>query len=316
MKTAQKVAFTTCIATLILVAVGVLVRVTGSGLGCPDWPLCHGGAVPPGDQGHEPIIEFLHRAVAGIVGILIVLTAVLAWMYYRHAESVLWAATANVPLVGLQGFLGAITVWRELPPEIVATHLLTAMIILSLLALTAFGMYRADPDNARETPKPPGTERTLARLAVLSLLFFAGVVWIGGFMSESGAATACEGWPLCNGSIFPANDDHEVTHMIHRYLAGGLIFVLAPLAVIAWRARHHIAWAMPIAIGVSVLYVVQVFVGALNVWYTFPDVLTISHTVLASLLWFTLSAAAVLGYYAPVRSTGTNFGRQQSEVTA
>ncbi len=316
MKTAQKVAFTTCVATLVLIAIGVWVRASGSGLGCPDWPLCHGQAVPPGDLGHEPIIEFIHRVAAGAVGILIIITAALAWIYYRHSEPVLWSATANVPLVGLQGFLGAITVWQELPPEVVATHLLLAMIILSLLALTAFGMYRADPDRYEQNRKRSPAERNLGRLAVLSLLFFPLVLWIGGYMTESGAATACSGWPLCDGHILPANDNQEIMHMLHRYLAGLYVLLLAPLSWFAWKRRQEIAWASTVALSVAGLYVVQVFVGALNVWFTFPQPLTISHTVIAALLWFAISAAAVLGYYAPVRHPERTFVTEPNEVTA
>ncbi len=61
----------------------------------------------------------------------------------------------------------------------------------------------------------------------------------------------------------------------------------------------RIAWARPVAVALSVLYVAQVLAGALNVWYTFPDELTVSHTVLAASIWFTLSAAVALTYYVP-----------------
>jgi heme A synthase len=316
MKTAQKVAFATCIATLVLIAIGVWVRASGSGLGCPDWPLCHGQVVPPGDQGAEPLIEFTHRAVAGSVGILVIVTAVLAWLHYRHIEGILWTATATVPLVGLQGFLGAITVWRELPPEIVATHLLLAMIILSLMVITAFGMYRSDPDRIEQNRLRQPTNRVIARLSMLSLLYFVLVLWIGGYMTESGAADACSGWPLCNSYFLPANDDQEITHMLHRYLAGAFAFILLPLAWYAWKQRGRLSWAAPVALSVAGLYLVQVFVGALNVWYSFPQPLTISHTVIAALLWFVLSVAAVLGFYAPVRVAERVDQRSLAEVTS
>ena len=59
------------------------------------------------------------------------------------------------------------------------------------------------------------------------------------------------------------------------------------------------------AIGLGVLYVAQVVVGALNVWYTFPDVLTISHTVIAASIWFTLASAVALTFYAPAIAART-----------
>ncbi len=316
MKTAQKVAVATCALTLALVAIGAWVRASGSGLGCPDWPLCHGGVVPPSDIGHEPLIEFSHRFVAGIVGLLIISIAFFAWRFYRFAPFVFWPAIILVPLVGIQGLLGAITVWRELPPEIVATHLLTAMFVLSLLALTTVGMFLNDPDHAGKTDKILSVpRRRLGMLSITSLVAFGFVLWIGAYVAKSGAATACEGWPLCNGGILPTSDDQEITHMLHRFLAGALVFLLAPLVVAAWRRRRVLGWAGPLAIAVTALYTTQVMVGALNVWYTFPEPLTISHTAIAGTLWFALSVGAALALYVPV-SQPVQQKYPRTEVTA
>ncbi|MCA9825146.1 MAG: COX15/CtaA family protein [Dehalococcoidia bacterium] len=297
MKTAQRVALVTTLATLLLVAVGVLVRATGSGLGCPDWPTCHGGVVPPGDLGHQPIIEFSHRFVAASVGLLVIATAAYAWRYYRGVPAVLWTAILVVPMVMAQGLLGAITVWRELPPEIVATHLLTAMVILSMEAFVVVGMYRADPERGAAfagTRWPRG-----GRVALLSLATFAVLLWIGGYMSESGASTACSGWPLCNGSVVPAADEHEVVHMLHRYIAAAFALPLGWLLLLLWQSRSDRAWATASAILIGGLYLVQVAVGALNVWYDFPDPLTISHTTIAATIWLTLSFSLALSLFYP-----------------
>ncbi len=298
MKNAQRVAVVTTLATLILVGVGALVRATGSGLGCPDWPTCHGGLVPPGDMGHQPIIEFTHRYVAATVGLLVVATAVYAWRYYRAVPAVLWTAIIVVPLVMLQGLLGAITVWRELPPAVVATHLLMAMIILSMEAFVVVGMYRADPNSQHRLGGahwPAG-----GRAAFITLAVFAAVLWIGGYMAESGAATACSGWPLCNGAPLPAADKHEVVHMVHRYLAAGLAIPLVWLVVQLWKSRAERAWARVIAPLVVALYCAQVLVGALNVWYEFPDALAVSHTEIAATIWLTLSFSLALSLFYPV----------------
>lgn len=297
MKIAQRLALLTAFLTLVLIGVGVYVRATGSGLGCPDWPTCHGQVVPPGHR--EALIEFSHRFVASVVGLLVIAVAILAWKHYRHVPFIVWVATATVPLVGFQGLLGAITVVRELPPEIVATHLVTAMVVLSCEIAVFVAMYMEDPEHSEQLRRMVEGPRVVGRWALLSILWLTGVFWIGGYMAESGAATACEGWPLCNGSVLPAAEDQEITHMVHRYVAGAFIFLLVPLLIYAWRKRAELGWAQPFAIVLSVLYVAQVLVGALNVWYTFPDELTVSHTVLAASIWFTLSAAIALTYYAP-----------------
>lgn len=299
---AQRLAVVTALATLVLVGVGVLVRATGSGLGCPDWPTCHGGAVPPAHR--EAIIEYSHRFVAMLVGFLVIGVAACAWKYYRHVPFIVWVATITVPLVGIQGLLGAITVVRELPPEIVATHLLTAMLVLSCEVSVAVAMYLEDP--TREHRWKRDAAKPIGRLALASIIWLAAVVWIGGYMTESGATTSCEGWPLCNGSVVPASDEHEVVHMTHRYLAGAFVFFVAPVVVASWRERRAVPWARVVALLIAGLYVAQVSVGALNVWFDFPDPLTISHTVIAASIWFTLSAAVALAFYAPVAATATS----------
>ena len=304
MALAQRLAFVTVFLTLVLIGVGVLVRATGSGLGCPDWPLCHGGAVPPGER--TAIIEFSHRFVASIVGLLVIAVAVAAWKYYRHVPFIVWVATATVPLVGFQGLLGAITVVRELPPEGVATHLITAMIVLSCTVAVAVAMYLEDPGHRQQFDRAVEAPRQVGRWALLGAGWLIALMWVGGYMAESGASTACEGWPLCNGGILPGSDDHEITHMLHRYLAAAFIVFVAPALVAAWRNRERIRWAVPFGTALGVLYVAQVLVGALNVWYTFPEPLTISHTVIASLIWFTLSAAIALTYYAPAAESHPN----------
>lgn len=309
MKNAQRLAFATAVMTVVLIGVGVFVRATGSGLGCPDWPTCHGGVVPPGHR--EAVIEMSHRWTASIVGFMVIGTALMAWRFYRSSPLVLWTAIMLVPLVGLQGLLGAITVVRELPPEIVATHLVTAMFILSLELLVAIGMWMEDPDHRiRLVPALRAPGRPIGGIALAAAAWMAVAMWIGGYMAESGAATACEGWPLCNGNVLPAADDQEITHMVHRFLAGALIFFIVPLCVVAWRRRHALAWAGPLAVSAGALFVLQVFVGALNVWYTFPDQLTISHTVIASLLWFALSSAVVIAFYRPTVTAAAASGRR------
>jgi heme A synthase len=300
MKHAQWLAWATAFATLILIAVGVLVRATGSGLGCPDWPTCHGGALPPGGN-HHAAIEMSHRFVASLVGFMVIAVAIYAWKYFRHSPVVLWTAILTVPLVGLQGLLGALAVVRELPPEVVATHLLTAMIVLSFELVVAIGMT-LDTASTRATTmaRAQAAFRSPGFWALAAIGWLSITLWVGGYMTESGGTTACDGWPLCNGSILPANDDQEITHMAHRYLAGLFVFFIAAFVVSSWKRRDSVPWAAGLAIASGVLYVVQVALGAINIWTDFPEPLTISHTVIASLIWFTLSSAVTLALYRPV----------------
>jgi heme A synthase len=300
MKLAQGLALGTCFLTLVLIGIGAFVRASGSGLGCgPDWPTCSGGGVIPPDTYHA-IIESTHRYMASIVGVLTVLTAIATWKWYRHSRVAMWAAGIGIPLVAFQAILGMITVKHELAPAVVASHLIVAMIFMSCMLAVWVAMYLEDPDRGhRLRAVVTAPTRLPGTAAAVAIIWLTGVMWIGAYMAESGASTACKGWPLCNGSVTPDSSQHEVVHMVHRYIAGLFIFFVAAFIYFAWKHRHELFWAAPAAVAVGVLYVLQVFVGAFNVWYTFPDWLSVSHTVIAASVWLTLSAAILFAYYSP-----------------
>ena len=298
MNATQRLSLITCAMTFVLIVVGVIVRATGSGLGCPDWPLCHGGAVPP--LQHHSLIEFSHRFTATIVGFLVIGVAILVWRNYRQIPVIAWAAVITVPLVGVQGLLGALTVVRELPPEIVATHLITAMLVLSFELFVFFGMLLAE--TAVRGGAVPVRNTRAGGIALAALAWLAVLMWVGAYMAESGASTACTSWPACNGAnIFPGNDSQEITHMLHRYLAGAFLFVLAAFILAVKRTTRE-SWKRAVVAVTGALYAAQVMVGALNVWFTFPDALSVLHTAIATSLWIVLASTAILYYYRPVAS--------------
>jgi len=315
LKKAQQLAFATAIATVALVTIGALVRATGSGLGCPDWPTCHGGVIPPGGQ--HPILEYTHRFVASVVGLMVIGVAVLAWRHYRHVPFTLWTATAAVPLVIGQGILGAIVVWWELPPLFVGTHMLTAMLVLACELAAAISMYAEDPvRRERLATLDDARVRPLGTLSLLALAWLSAVVWVGGYMAESGASTACAAWPTCNGfAVFPGADGQEITHMAHRYLVGVFAFLITPFVVMAWRRREDLPWAAELAVAAGALFLSQVIAGAVNVWFSFPDAVTVTHTALAASVWFVLSSAALLAWYRPSAMTAPR-GAYRVEATS
>src|SRR5205823_3258781 len=118
-----------------LVVLGGVVRVSGSGLGCPDWPLCHGRLLPPLDL--HAIIEYSHRTTASLAAILLASTALAAWFWARRRPDVRWPATVALLLLGLQVTLGAVTVLLQLPPIVVLVHLATAQALLGAACVTA-----------------------------------------------------------------------------------------------------------------------------------------------------------------------------------
>src|SRR5947209_4719993 len=175
----RRLALLTALLTGLLIVVGGLVRVSGSGLGCPDWPTCHGQIVPP--LVLQSIIEYSHRLTAGLVTIAVVATAIYAWGRFRKYPWVLVPATLAVVLVVVQSALGAFTVALELTPALVTAHLGTAMAFFGTTVVTVA---------AARWATEPGRRFRVDGYAALALLTALGtyVLLLAGAFVINGAA--------------------------------------------------------------------------------------------------------------------------------
>ncbi len=215
----------TALAAWALVAVGGLVRVSKSGLGCPDWPLCDGRVVPEGQK--EPIIEFSHRFTAATVVVLLLLSTIWAFRRYRGRRDVTWVLAAALALVPAQAVLGAIVVWLELPGEVVGVHFMVGLVFLGLCVFSAAAAWRGDADVA-------ASYRSVAIAAAVAGLL---LVSLGASVVATDAMHGCgQEWPACDGGV--AGDDRfGVLQALHR-TAGYVVFGLAiALFVLALRRR-------------------------------------------------------------------------------
>ncbi len=167
MKAFRALTVATAIVTYALVVLGGVVRVSGSGLGCPDWPLCHGRLLPPLDL--HAIIEYSHRTTASLASALIVLTAVVAWLAWRKRRDIVIPATVALGLLVVQVVLGAITVRLELPPMIVLAHLATAMALLAAVCVTAVAASTPRPTTPVDRASVPLARAVIGVLVIVSL---------------------------------------------------------------------------------------------------------------------------------------------------
>jgi len=302
---------TLCI-TFDLVLFGAFTRLTDSGLGCPDWPGCYGStsplgahaqigaaqsALPEGPVTHgKAWIEMTHRYLATGVGALIVVLMVLSVIEARKRPPVvsLWWVVSSLVWVGVQGAFGALTVTMKLYPLIVTLHLLGGMILLVLLA----AQVSAD----RPLTLPRALHRGAWALAALSGVQIA----LGGWVSTNYAVLACDGFPMCQGSWWPAMDfEHgfallrelgagkdggvlpfaalTAIHYVHRLMA---YVVLVGMAAFAWRLRAHRElrrWAWVTAM----IALWQLLSGLSNVVLGWPLIGAVAHTAGAA-AWATL----------------------------
>lgn len=272
-----------------LIVMGGVVRATGSGLGCPDWPLCHGGVVPPPEQ--AAIIEYTHRALAGLAG-LISVVAVVLWVRYRGAQPrVLAIAAGIIGLLVAQVALGAATVALELPSMVVLAHLTLAMLFLG--SVTAVAIDVSGPFSVR-TDHPHaalGREARFSRLAVGAAAAVFLLMLTGAYVRASGASWACTGFPTCNGELLPFGSSRLVDiHLLHRLVAYGVAAHLLATIAAAWRTQQHIPAVAAAALVVGLFLVEQVSVGAVlvSVGPTMP--LQVLHVAGAAALWASVVA--------------------------
>lgn len=151
LNTYQKVALTTVGATIFLIFVGGLVRASGAGLGCPDWPQCFGMWVPPMQATELPAqfdasafnvfktwTEYINRLVGVVIGLLITATFALSWRYRKDNPAVLYNSGAAFILVLVQGWLGGQVVITGLSEWLITLHMLLAMFIMMVLIFAVF----------------------------------------------------------------------------------------------------------------------------------------------------------------------------------
>ena len=284
MKAFRALSVTTAVVTYALVVLGGVVRVSGSGLGCPDWPLCHGRLLPPLDL--HAIIEYSHRTTASLASALIVLTAAFAWLAWRKRRDLVIPSTVALALLVVQVILGAITVRLELPPMIVLAHLATAMALLAAVSVTAVAAIVA---RTASTPNRGTVLLSRATAAGTYLLILSGSLVVG-----SGASGSCPAWPLCGGGFSLTFDGYPAIQLLHRGLAAVIgVLIIASLLALLNRHREERAVRATVALTLAAL-AFQVAVGAAVVTLHLPAALRGLHLALASAVWTGMVVLAVL----------------------
>ncbi|HLB75900.1 MAG TPA: heme o synthase, partial [Candidatus Dormibacteraeota bacterium] len=279
--------------TYALVVLGGVVRVSGSGLGCPDWPLCHGHLLPP-LQLHV-LIEYSHRTVAALASLLIVATALAAWLAVRDRPDLRLYATVAAGLLFLQVGLGGITVLLELPSGIVLAHLATAMALLGAVCATAVAGWV--PRATRTVIDRPAARWALAAAGATYLLILTGSL-----VTATGASSACAAWPLCGGGLSLSFDQLPLVQLLHRGTAAalGVVLVLGLVAVLR-RLGEHRSVRLTTALTLTAL-ALQIAVGAAVVRLHLPAALRGLHLALAAAVWVGTVILVVLARRLPPRS--------------
>jgi protoheme IX farnesyltransferase len=288
MKIVRRIAWVTVGFTYFLIALGGTVRVSDSGLSCPDWPLCFGRPYAPPEI--HALLEEAHRYTASIVSVLIVALAISALIWARKERQVLIPALIAPFFLVIQIVLGGLTVLWKLPPTIIAAHLGTALVIFAMVITVAVMSGKAKPSKEH-----PARTRRFVRLAMTNALLVYGLMLSGSYVVGSGATLACPGWPLCGTAPQWAVQYHlDEINSLHRLVATFVGLVLIWTLVSAWRRRNVAPGQAWVALVAGVLFLAQAGVGGLVVLLERPDFLAALHLALATAVWGSLVLLAVL----------------------
>ena len=275
----RPLALVTATFAYLQIALGGVVRVTGSGLGCPDWPLCHGRPYPPASL--PSIIEYSHRAVGTVTGVLIIATVVLAWVVYRNRRPVVaWLATASLVAVAAEGALGGVVVANDLAPWLVLVHLGLAMIILGFLVATAVMAMQ---------PASGVQDSAFRRLAVVAAAATYLLMLAGSTVVASGADSSCNSWPLCGKGFTLDFGGVNAFTMLHR----GTVLIVGVLLVYTLVSAFRRPALRGVATATLVVFALQVAVGAgaaIRPVALFDGL----HVALATLVWAGVLATSLL----------------------
>ncbi|HYZ93523.1 MAG TPA: heme o synthase [Actinomycetota bacterium] len=287
----RRLAFVVLGATLTLTSVGALVRATGSGLGCRDeWPKCAGGWIAPGD--YKGIIEYSHRAAAGIVIVLVIASVVAARRWTRGSNKYFVLSLASLGTLLFQAGLGRSVVTSGLHAALVTAHFAVA---LALVGLTTWTAAAADAAVAGRPPASP-VERGMFRMSVGALVALVPLLGVGAYVREKGAGLAFADWPLMNGRLVPSfSAPGSTLHFTHRVLA---LLVAAHLVVLLVRARRDERRGVRLlAFLGGGLFAAQAGIGAANVWTKLNPAAVVGHGSLAFLTWSAFVALVVRSRY-------------------
>lgn len=286
---AARLGFATTLLTFVLIVIGSVVRTTGSGLACPDWPLCQGRLIPPWQ--FNVMIEWTHRLVALLVSLCLVGLSVLTFARPALRKRLAGLVLLALSLLAVQVLLGALTVWKLLDPGVVSGHLGVALLIFA----TLLAYSRTASLAARDTSPGAGAAAARGQGLMPAFAVATALTWVqsllGGMVSTHHAGLACPDWPTCFGEWFPPLQGLVGLQMSHRfgaYLLTAVVLGVATLARVAPDPAVRRAGVLALA-----LVVTQVVLGVSNVYLGTPVWLSALHLATATALFGVLLDATL-----------------------
>jgi cytochrome c oxidase assembly protein subunit 15 len=290
-------------ALALIVLTGAGVRLTGSGLGCPDWPKCYGGTVPPLNA--HAVIEYGNRVFTGFVGIAVIAAALLAW-FRRPFRGHLALFGALLPLgVVCQAILGALVVEFDLAPGLVMSHFILSMLLLDAGFALAW-CSRYEPWERRRSSDRLGVWAVRALIPFGQLTILAGTI-----ATAAGPHAGAHAGQLVHRFTFEGAATLE--WVVQRHAVVAAVFGLAAIGVwLLLRRPGGDGRAVRPLTAVIGLLALQGVVGGVQWWLKLPGELVWVHVALATTTWLAmLWTVATAGRLEPGNGPAPNGRREQ-----
>jgi cytochrome c oxidase assembly protein subunit 15 len=288
-RAAKWLAVAATVGMFVVLLMGATVTNTGSSEGCgTSWPLCHGEFIP--EYAFETMVEYSHRLVTGVEGLLILGMSVTAFPLRRLYPELKALIPLTLFTLVLQSGMGAWAVKYPQTPPVMASHFGISLVCFASVFLAMRVLWETTPITAADTGAVPSGYRSLAWATLLWAIVTA---YIGAYLRHSGAELACYTWPLCNGSLLPDLASPGVAAAWSHRLAA-----LIALALVVWLAVWSRGFkdARPdlyrVSVWAFVFVIAQAAAGAFVIFSRLSLASTLSHAALMALLFAALADGA------------------------
>lgn len=292
----RKFGITTIIAVYLLILVGGIVRSTGSGMGCPDWPKCFGQYVPPTDiselpedyktiyavQGREIAdfnavhtwIEYINRLLGALIGLFILITAVLSISFWKKDKLITVLSWLALVFVLVQAWLGAKVVSTDLHEGMITIHMVMALVIVGLLIYTIVRSY----NGVLKTEKVSNLSKLNLITLLSAIVAFAQLILGTQVRENVDTVSKTLGDTLRSEWI----ENLGMTFYIHRSFSILVLLLHLGLVYMLWKNTSKNGRIQTLGKSLLAILVIEVITGTIMAYFAIPKPLQPVHMLLAS----------------------------------
>ncbi|CAO1651674.1 COX15/CtaA family protein [Salinibacterium sp. NYA9b] len=272
-------AVATLVIQILIVATGGAVRLTGSGLGCPTWPLCTDASlVATPEMGLHGAIEFGNRLLSIIVGFVAILMVLMVLRIRRERRDLMSLALLILGGTVLQGLIGGLSVRVQLDPSIVGVHYAISAILVAVSAALVYRVWTGLRGTQSEVSRPITIVTHVTSLFV-ALTIVAGILTTGAGPHAGDDGTARNGL------------DAGILQHVHSW--PGYVLLATTLALVILLAKGGHRRILDFAVILLVLEVVQATIGIIQSRSGLPILLVGSHMVIACAIAAAMTAVVL-----------------------